>query len=68
MSDKEIRAGNVSILRKARKVKHTSPDKIRTSGLRSFAFQKKPNEIRKEQPVWSKTFSKGLVKSLIRKK
>jgi hypothetical protein len=68
MSDHEIKAGNISILRRTRKVKQANPRAIRAAGLKSFTLNRKSSEERKTQPAWSKTFSKGLVKSLIHKK
>ncbi len=67
MTDREIMRGNVSFLRKTRKVKADNPAAIRMSGLKSFSYQKKGFDERQVQLV-NKTFSKGLVKSLLRKK
>jgi len=67
MSDKEILGGNVSILRKQRKIAQKDPDAIKVTGLKSFSYQKKGFDERQVQLV-NKAFGKGLVKSLLRKK
>ena len=67
MSDKEILQGNVSFLRKQRKLKPDNPGALKMSGLKSFSYQKKGFDERQVQLV-NKTFNKGLVKSLLRKK
>ncbi len=67
MDDKEIMGGRVSFLRRPRKLKQHDPNAIRMAGLKSFAYQKRTINDRK-QPAYSKTFSKGLVKSLLHKK
>jgi len=66
MSDHEIMRGNVSFLRKPRKLKQGG-DAIKNRGLKSFAYRKGTQDMRKAQE-WSKTFSKGMARSLLNKK
>lgn len=67
MSDMEIRRGNVSFLRKPKKLRPVDGTAIRRSNLKSFSLRKGALEGRKAE-VLSKTFSKGLVKSLLHRK
>ena len=68
MTDREIIAGNISILRKTRNIREIPSETARSLGIRSFNLEINASEERRSQPVWSNSFSRGLVKSLIPKK
>ena len=67
MDDVEIMKGNVSFLRHPKKLRRDNPEGIRTLGLKSFSYRRGGFDDRQVQLV-NKTFSKGLVKSLLKKK
>lgn len=68
MSDREISRGAVSFLRKPHKkaIHPHAPGDLRQVGVKSFALSRR--SVAKRRAEINKTFSKGLIKSLVRKK
>lgn len=68
MSDREIARGTVTFLRKARMkgLQRRAPGDLKQIGVKSFTITRR--SVARRHADTSKTFSKGLVKSLVRKK
>jgi hypothetical protein len=68
MNDREIAHGTVSFLRKPRKrvFQPRAAGDFKQTGVKSFTLTRR--SVSRRRPDTSKTFSKGLVKSLVRKK
>ena len=68
MSDREIAHGTVSFLRRVRRkgIQRRAQGDLKQIGIKSFTISRR--SLSRRRADTSKTFSKGLVKSLVRKK